>query len=142
MCKILNGRKRRSALPTRNLTMYRKNENSKKGWLIALRTGRKNKHGQSLIEFSALILFILGALFVFQKYIVRGMAGRWKGVGDAISQGKIYDPEKTTECVFYRPLDSWYDRNCYENNCQSDCSPPSKPACEICIGICATPMCN
>ena len=59
----------------------------------------KKTRGQSALEFAALIMFLLGAYIVSQKYIVRGFSGRWKGVGDALGQGRIFDPNETVECA-------------------------------------------
>lgn len=90
------------------------------------RRRRLSRRGQSAIEFAALVIFVLFAFWVFQKYIARGLYGRWKGVGDAIGQGRIYDPNLTTECEFY-PGVGWYDRICYENlrDGYGDCYTPS-----------------
>ena len=86
------------------------------------------KKGQSVVEFTAVVLFILGAFLVFQKYIVRGFSGRWKGVGDSLGQGRIYDPKKTVECAFDpRPGTAetgvWFDKDCYKTTCESGCFP-------------------
>jgi len=83
---------------------------------------RTKRQGQSMIEFVTLIMFILATFIVFQKYIVRGISGRWKGVGDAIGQGRIYDPNKTLACS-YDPqyTDRWFNRTCYDENCEGAC---------------------
>ena len=121
------------------LTMHENEKNFGKGCLIALGFRKRNKHGQSMVEFSALMIFILMAFIVFQKYIVRGFSGRWKGVGDVLGQGRIYDPNRTTECEYY-PGVGWYNRTCYEKNCQASCGPPSK--CVDCIAECRTSICD
>lgn len=92
------------------------------------------------MEFLALILFILATFLVFQKYIVRGLSGRWKDAGDALGQGRIYDPHKTLECAYYTPPQTllsdlipdtdgfyrpsregfWYDRKWFEETCQTN----------------------
>ena len=98
-----------------------------------------------MLEFVALIMFLLAAYIVFQKYIVRGFSGRWKGVGDALGQGRIYDPNKTTECatnVFFRQKPGtaamWYDRTCFDNNCKPACLEVTKEknACLACLAGC------
>ena len=92
-----------------------------------------------MIEFVTLIMFILAAFIVFQKYIVRGFTGRWKGVGDSFGQGKIYDPNRSIECA-YDPIYTqlWYDRKCYEDNCLETCLElsPVVADCRACIQGC------
>lgn len=115
-------------------------KNSGKGCLITLGFLRRlSIRGQSAIEFAVLIVLILTVLLVFQKYIARGLAGRWKEVGDALGQGRIYDPNYTVECEFY-PGVGWYDRTCYENTCRSSCGPPS--SCTGCLSGCMSAYCN
>lgn len=115
-------------------------KNSGKGCLITLGFRRLSRRGQSVIEFAALIMFILTAFLVFQKYISRGLSGRWKGVGDALGQGRIYDPNYTIECEFY-PGVGWYDRTCYENTCRSStCPTPSQ--CTGCLSGCKSSFCD
>ena len=103
---------------------------------------RWRKRGQSVVEFTALVLFILAAFLVFQKYIVRGFSGRWKQVGDTLGQGRIYDPTKTIECAFDPQTGAWFDKKCYEANCSEDCLPVRSedltivgrgPGCDSCI---------
>ncbi|MDO8579980.1 MAG: hypothetical protein Q7S13_00700 [Candidatus Omnitrophota bacterium] len=100
----------------------------------------KRKSGQSLIEFTVLVMFILGAFLVFQKYIVRGFAGRWKSVGESFSQGKVYDPAKTIECAFDQKYNTlqWYDQKCFQENCIKACYTVqgSDPECKLCIESC------
>jgi hypothetical protein len=72
---------------------------------------RKNfwQHAGSTIEYLALTVFILGAIVVFQKYILHAFWGQWKKAGDVFSFGKQYDPRAfgtdgdgggTLECMF------------------------------------------
>ena len=44
------------------------------------------------MEYMTLVVFLLGALLVFQQYIVNGFSGQWKQAGDVFSFGKQYDP--------------------------------------------------
>ena len=55
-------------------------------------TVRVKKKASSVIEYMALIVFILTAFFVFQRYILKGLSGRWQSVGDTFGHGKQYDP--------------------------------------------------
>ncbi len=107
-----------------------------------LRIRRKNKYGQSILEFITLIIFLLTVFFVFQKYIVRGFTGRWKTVGDALGGGYIYDPKKTLECAF-DPVytNQWYNVVCYEEGCMNSCFTVggSEAACTDCITACVPP---
>jgi hypothetical protein len=109
----------------------------------------KRKSGQSLVEFSVLVMFILGAFLIFQKYIVRGFAGRWKSVGESFSQGKVYDPAKTIECAFdQKYTQKWYDQKCFQEICIEDCYTVqgSDADCQLCIESCTQSplgvMCN
>ncbi|MFH1360153.1 MAG: hypothetical protein ABIJ41_03850 [Candidatus Omnitrophota bacterium] len=80
----------------------------------------KKTKAVSTLEYTLLILVILGSLFLMQKHIVRGFAGRWKDTGDAFGGGKQYDPENTTECLWSEEaneVDSgkgWYELECSE----------------------------
>ena len=106
-------------------------QNSGKGCLIALRSWWPNKRGQSAIEFASLMVFILAAFFVIQKYAARGLMGRWKGVGDGLGQERIYDPNKTLECEYHPTLKKWYDRVCFDgcrNSPPCNGGPPVPPA--------------
>ena len=109
----------------------------------------KKRRGQSTIEFAALIMFLLAALIVFQKYIVRGFSGKWKNVGDSMGQGRIYDPNKTIECAAGAFFDGqttyWYDQKCFELHCEQHClwSTKTRAACETCMSsTCATAYCS
>jgi len=126
---------------SQTIKMNNQKQNSGKGCLIALRSWLPNKRGQSAIEFAALMVFILAALLVFQKYIARGLAGRWKGVGDALGQGRIYDPNYTLECEYHPTLEVWYDRTCYDDNCQNEGPPADVGSC-ISDSDCIDPDCN
>ena len=58
------------------------------------------RRATSTLEYALLLVVIMMAFFISQKYIVRGFAGRWKDVGDTFGFGRQYDPKNTTECVF------------------------------------------
>jgi hypothetical protein len=100
---------------------------------------KKTRRGQSLIEWTTVMIFVLTAFLIFQKYIVRGFAGRWKSVGDALGGGHIYDPRRTLECAF-DPIytDQWYNVACYEAGCIDACFSTSGNAedCTACITGC------
>ena len=108
----------------------------------------RTKQGQSSVELIAIVVFIVGTLLFFQKYIVRGLSGKWKGVGDALGQGRIYDPEKTVECAtktfFTGEPVRWYDQICFEDNCKDACLRASREggACDACLVSCSNPECD
>ena len=102
------------------------------------------KKGQSILEYIVLIIFFLGAFLVFQKYIVRGISGRLKGVGDAFGQGRLYDPQKTTECVYdFQYTFRWYDATCFDQMaCDCLSTQADTTTCQDCITGCITSVCN
>ena len=48
------------------------------------------KNGQSTLEYSILIIIVLGAFVAMNNYIKRGIQGRWKSAVDDL--GDQYDP--------------------------------------------------
>ena len=111
-----------------------------RGW-----EGENGGRGQSVVEYMILIVFILGAFLVMQKYIVRGFAGRWKDIGDSLGQGRLYDSNKTIECAYdFRYYNMWYGVKKYEEHgCTQACSfetvfagddvSQKEKACQYCI---------
>jgi hypothetical protein len=57
------------------------------------------KRGQSLLEYSALIIILLGAFVAAQSYVKRGIQGRWKSSVD--DMGDQYDPRSTCSSITY-----------------------------------------
>lgn len=51
---------------------------------------RKNRKGQTSVEYTVLIIVVIGALLAIQNYMKRGMQGRWKASIDEL--GDQYDP--------------------------------------------------
>ena len=80
----------------------------------------KNSKGQAVIEFTVLILFVVFALVIMQKYAARSLAGRWKTVGDSFGSGRQYSYGKTLQCDYDPDFDVWYNVVCYEEQC--DCT--------------------
>ncbi|MDP8213465.1 MAG: hypothetical protein P9X22_09315 [Candidatus Zapsychrus exili] len=111
--------------------------------LKSLKKHKKPK-GQSFLEYVLLIVFIIAALLVFQKYISRAIWGRYKSVGDALGSGLIYDPEKTLECGYDHLYGSgWYNAACYdENDCAQYCAAKKQAPCVSCIGACFAAKCS
>jgi len=125
----------------------------------------QGKKAASTLEFAALVVFVISALLVFQRYIYRGMAGSWKAAGDAFGHGRQYDPRNfgengelggTLELFFdythckpgYRPpchdpdhrINNWIDRRCIEvKHCDCTLSvddPAYDSACLQCYDSC------
>jgi len=103
------------------------------------------RKAQATIEMAAFTVLVLISFVVFQKYITRVFNGRMKVVGDALGQGKIYDPALTIECVHGYPYvaDKWYDLRCFEA-AGGDCltTNASSGSCQSVINACATAECN
>ena len=95
---------------------------------------RHNIKAFSTLEYILLTTITLLALYFFRGYIVRGLSGKWKSVGESFAFGRQYDPNKTTECAFETSLQKWYDITCFDSfNCkpgQKDCELPAVVKCE------------
>lgn len=50
----------------------------------------RSEHGQTTLEYSILVIVILGALISMSVYMKRGVQGRWKEAVDSL--GDQYDP--------------------------------------------------
>lgn len=101
---------------------------------------------QSTIEYVFFLMIVLTIFVYFQKYLVKGIAGRFRTVGDSFAQGRLYDGnrEKTIECSFDVYTDSglWYDSRCFYDTCGiKDCvsTAASEGACRDCITSCVIP---
>ena len=105
------------------------------------------RKGQSVIEYVTLITIVVFGLLLMQKYVARGLYGRWKGTGDALGHGRLYDPgitngffgfntnsAKTIECA-YDPIytNRWYDHDCYEKFCDCQSMQSDTSTCIDCI---------
>ena len=69
---------------------------------------RLKGHGASTIEYTMMIVVLLAAIIVMQKYILRGFVGRWKATGDTYGFGRQFNPKKTTECGYDMNINRWY----------------------------------
>ena len=61
---------------------------------------RFRQNGQSVLEYSLLIIIIIAVFITMQIYIKRGFQGRWKSSVDEL--GDQYDPNKTNSVFTYR----------------------------------------
>jgi hypothetical protein len=57
----------------------------------------KHKRGQSTIEYTVLIIIVIGTFIGMQNYFKRGLQGRWKAAIDEL--GDQYDPRFSNSSV-------------------------------------------
>ena len=55
--------------------------------------------GQSMLEFTVLIIIIMAVFLGMSSYVKRGMQGRWKSAIDDLSDQ--YDPQQTNSTAIY-----------------------------------------
>ncbi len=98
---------------------------------------KRQYKGQSTTEYIFFFVLLLAIFIYFQKYIVRGINGRLKTVGDSFADGRLYDPTNTVyECAFdYQYTQKWYDAKCYFGT-------PAEPGCGIKDCLAATASIN
>ena len=58
------------------------------------------RRGQSVIEFTVLLIIVIGVFIAMQFYVKRGLQGRWKSSLDDF--GEQYDPRLTNANVVTR----------------------------------------
>jgi Flp pilus assembly pilin Flp len=58
--------------------------------------GRK---GQTILEYTVILIVILGAMIVMKDYVKRGIQGRWKSATDDL--GDQYDPQSINSNINY-----------------------------------------
>lgn len=58
------------------------------------------RNGQTMVEYSVLIIIVLAAFLATGTYIKRSMQGRWKSAMDDF--GDQYDPRTATGSIVYR----------------------------------------
>jgi hypothetical protein len=104
-----------------------------------------NKKAFSIIEYTILIVIIIGAFLVLRGYVQRGIYGMWGQAGQGFGFGRQYDPQKTIECAYDEQSNRWYDRNCFEQGvgaltppCASGDTACEAPAISSCVvGSCS-----
>ncbi len=104
----------------------------------------KNSRASATVEYSMVIIAFLMALFVMQTYIFRGIAGKWRNVGDSFGSGRQYDPVKTKECVLDTEygLSVYYDAPCMRSfNCPDPKSQRGRRCMAAAVSAC-TADCN
>ena len=59
----------------------------------------RNRKGQTILEFTVIVIIILGVLIAMKDYIKRGVQGRWKSATDDF--GDQYDPQSVNSNIMY-----------------------------------------
>ena len=49
--------------------------------------------GQSIIEFTVVLLVVVAVLLIMGYYVRGGLAGKFREAGDAYGQGLVYTPK-------------------------------------------------
>lgn len=62
----------------------------------------RRKKGQSAIEYSVILIILMGAFLASANYFKRGVQGRWKESTDSL--GDQYDPRTTNGIIVQRLL--------------------------------------
>jgi len=81
-----------------------------------------NKKAFSVVEYTILLVIIIGAYLVMRGYIQRGIFGQWEQTGQSFAFGRQYDPRKTIECSYDEQMNKWYDKNCFASTGNETCS--------------------
>ena len=58
---------------------------------------RKNKKGQTAVEYVTILILCIGAFLTIQNYVKRGIQGRWKAHVDEL--GDQYDPRTAVTSI-------------------------------------------
>jgi uncharacterized protein (UPF0333 family) len=60
---------------------------------------KTSKKGQAVLEFTIVLVIVIGAFIAMQLYMKRGIQGRWKSTIDDF--GEQYDPRLTNSDINY-----------------------------------------
>ena len=58
-----------------------------------------NRKGQTILEYTVILIIILGVLIAMKDYVKRGIQGRWKSATDDF--GEQYDPQFVNSNINY-----------------------------------------
>jgi Flp pilus assembly pilin Flp len=58
-----------------------------------------NRKGQTILEYTVILIVILGVLITMRQYVKRGIQGRWKSATDDF--GEQYDPQSINSNLNY-----------------------------------------
>jgi hypothetical protein len=103
-----------------------------------------NKKAFSIVEFTVLLIIVLGGFLVMKNYLQRGMFGMWGKAGQSFAYGRQYDPQKSVDCSFDQTYNKWYDRHCFESLMYNKQCSPGDDVCETIIagGSCSDSDCG
>ena len=59
----------------------------------------RNRKGQTILEYTVIMIIILGVVIAMRDYIKRGIQGRWKAATDDF--GQQYDPQYVNSNIMY-----------------------------------------
>jgi len=59
----------------------------------------RNRRGQTILEYTVILIIILGVVIAMKDYIKRGIQGRWRAATDDF--GDQYDPQTVNSNVMY-----------------------------------------
>ena len=59
----------------------------------------RNHKGQTILEYTVIVIIILGVMIAMKDYIKRGIQGRWKSASDDF--GDQYDPQSVNSNIVY-----------------------------------------
>jgi Flp pilus assembly pilin Flp len=61
-----------------------------------------SRKGQTILEYTVVLIIILGVLIAMKDYIKRGIQGRWKSATDDF--GEQYDPTTVNSNILYSTM--------------------------------------
>lgn len=82
----------------------------------------RNRKGQTILEFTVIIIIILGVMITMKDYIKRGIQGRWKSASDDF--GDQYDPRSVNSSILYATqINSTSSVSIADGNCNAPSCP-------------------
>lgn len=99
---------------------------------------KKKEQGEAVLEYVTMLMLVMAAFIVIDKYAMRAMSGRWKAVGDSFDMGRQYDPLITKRGAFdFVYTDRWYNQTCFDSNrCSCAGVNSSERTCQECLCFC------
>jgi len=59
----------------------------------------RNRRGQTIMEYTVIVIVVVGVMIAMKDYVKRGIQGRWKSAADQV--GEQYDPQNVNSDVNY-----------------------------------------
>ena len=59
----------------------------------------RNRRGQTILEYTVILIIIIGVMIAMKDYVKRGVQGRWKSATDDF--GEQYDPTSVNSNIVY-----------------------------------------